>query len=106
MRDKICIAFDDTNCGFSTDRVVADPLLNEQFIHRCKDLGATSLPVELNLQLLNLRKAELLEDDRAREELLLAMRSHTVLRARLQPDSLKSGMVPHWIELFATLLLQ
>jgi predicted GIY-YIG superfamily endonuclease len=60
VKDKICIAFDDTNRGFSADRVVADPLLNAQFIERCKVLDVKNPPVEINLQLLNLRKAGLL----------------------------------------------
>lgn len=47
--------------SFSTDRVVADPALNYAFIQRCRQLGDTSPEAELNIELLNLRKAGLLK---------------------------------------------
>ena len=61
MKDKICIAFNETNGGFSADRVVADPVLNRDFIERCKLVGIDAPPIEINLSLLNLRKAGLLK---------------------------------------------
>jgi hypothetical protein len=61
VKNKIFIAFREVNCGFSTDRVVADPSLNAEFIKRCESIGIKAAPVELNLALLNLRKAGLLK---------------------------------------------
>ena len=37
--------------GFSRDRVIADPSLNEAFLDQCKRLGIPGTPVELNLRL-------------------------------------------------------
>jgi site-specific DNA-methyltransferase (adenine-specific) len=53
-------AFIESSSNFSADRVVADPALNEGFIARCRELGLSAPAVELNLCLLNLRKAGLL----------------------------------------------
>jgi len=43
--------------GFSVDRVIADPYMNEQFIEVCGRLGVPGTPVMLNRTLMNLRKA-------------------------------------------------
>ncbi len=43
--------------GFSADRVVADPELNERFLETCCRLGLPGVPGEWNRSLLNLRKA-------------------------------------------------
>lgn len=61
MRRIVLQAFLDTNENLSTDRVIADPRLNEAFIRRCRELGDTTPTTELNLELLNLRKAGLLQ---------------------------------------------
>lgn len=61
MNNTVLRAFVDSNQSFSADRVVADPFLNCQFIERCRNLGDTTPTAELNLQLLNLRKAGLLK---------------------------------------------
>lgn len=61
MRDTVAQAFLETNKNFSTDRVVADPLLNGAFVQRCRQLGDTTPATKLNIELLNLRKAGLLK---------------------------------------------
>jgi site-specific DNA-methyltransferase (adenine-specific) len=43
--------------GFSTDRVIADPNLNREFISLCKHLGVPGQPTDWNRRLLGLRKA-------------------------------------------------
>jgi hypothetical protein len=59
VKDKIRIAFQDVRCGYSADRVVADPSLNLAYVDRCTALGISASVVEVNLQLLNFRKAGL-----------------------------------------------
>lgn len=49
-------AFEAVRSGFSPDRVVADPELNQQFLHECIRLGLSASPATLNRGLLNLRK--------------------------------------------------
>ena len=49
-------AYDAIRDGYSVDRVIADPLLNEAFINECKRLGLHGSPASLNHSLLNLRK--------------------------------------------------
>jgi hypothetical protein len=61
VKEKILTAFEKSCAGFSPDRVVADPSLNLDFINRCRAFGIHAMPVELNLALLNLRKAGLLK---------------------------------------------
>jgi hypothetical protein len=53
---EIEAAFERVSRGFSEDRVIADPELNQQFIESCRSLGLTQEPVVLNTALLNLRK--------------------------------------------------
>lgn len=50
-------AFRDANDGYSTDRVLADPELNERFIQACRARGLRESPELLNRQLINLRKS-------------------------------------------------
>ncbi len=60
MNEQIRNAFLEASGGYSADRVVADPVLNQVYINRCHSLGVDASPVELNLLLLNARKAGLL----------------------------------------------
>jgi len=53
----IIAAFLAANCGFSTDRVVADPELNANFLHQCRKLGIPGEPTAWNWTLMKLRKA-------------------------------------------------
>lgn len=62
MKQKIREAFLAVRQGFSADRVVADPDINECFIERCRQLGLTSSATVLNSALLNARKAGFLAD--------------------------------------------
>jgi predicted GIY-YIG superfamily endonuclease len=48
--------------GYSADRVIADPVLNERFLHECRQLGLNESPAQLNAHLLNARKSGLLAD--------------------------------------------
>lgn len=45
-----------TRDGFSIDRVIADPELNEEFLRVAQRLGVSLSPTEINLRLMNLRK--------------------------------------------------
>jgi len=65
MTDIIRDAFIETCNGFSTDRVVADPRLNSEFVAACGRRGLTASPAELNTQLLNARKASRLQGIKA-----------------------------------------
>ena len=56
MRRTVVEAFEAVREGFSVDRVIADPTLNERFISECLRRAPNVAPVELNLLLLNLRK--------------------------------------------------
>ncbi|MEX2168613.1 MAG: GIY-YIG nuclease family protein [Pirellulales bacterium] len=60
-RQIVFQVFADTNGAFSVDRIIADPLLNSEFIQQCRARGASTAIVDLNLRLLNLRKAGLLK---------------------------------------------
>jgi hypothetical protein len=53
-------AFESVHQGYSADRVVADPDLNQSFIAACRSLGIDAPISELNASLLNARKASLL----------------------------------------------
>ena len=55
-------AFVQVREGYSADRVVADPILNEHFLHVCRQLGLSETAENLNTQLLNARKAGLFTD--------------------------------------------
>ena len=57
MKTVITEAFDTVSEGFSSDRVVADPELNQRFISECRLRGLTNSTEDLNRALLNLRKA-------------------------------------------------
>lgn len=56
MNDLLIEAFRESSCGYSADRIIADPKLNSRFIEACRRGGLTEPAVELNLRLLNLRK--------------------------------------------------
>jgi site-specific DNA-methyltransferase (adenine-specific) len=53
-------AFELVHGGYSADRIVADPDLNQSFIAACKSLGIDAPISEINGSLLNARKASLL----------------------------------------------
>jgi hypothetical protein len=55
-------AFVHVSEGYSADRVVADPVLNERFLHECRQLGLNESSAELNARLLNARKSGWLAD--------------------------------------------
>ena len=57
ITERIVSAFESLETEFSTDRVIADPDLNESFITACVGRGLEDLPSSLNWQLMNLRKA-------------------------------------------------
>jgi site-specific DNA-methyltransferase (adenine-specific) len=50
-------AFFTTRNGFSVDRIIADPELNEEFVRECTRLGLPGEAAEWNQRLMNLRKA-------------------------------------------------
>ena len=56
MTKAIADAFDAVSNDYSSDRVVADPQLNERFIAECQQRGLQDAVVDLNRALLNLRK--------------------------------------------------
>lgn len=56
MSSILVQAFDAAAEGFSQDRVVADPVLNERFLQECRRLGLMQPAADLNTRLLNLRK--------------------------------------------------
>jgi hypothetical protein len=56
MTPKIRQAFEAVCDGYSPDRVVADPLMNEAFLQECHQLGLEGSPATLNRAILNLRK--------------------------------------------------
>src|SRR5262249_38440064 len=57
IRRGIVEAFFATRDGFSADRVITDPELNERFLEACCRLGVPGMPGEWNRSLMNLRKA-------------------------------------------------
>ncbi len=61
MQSKIRQAFMASSQGFSADRVIVDPELNEQFIKHCRELGLDDEAKSLNLRLMNARKSKLLQ---------------------------------------------
>lgn len=56
MKAEIKQAFQAVCSGYSPDRVVADPDLNQAFLETCRQLGLKGTAVSLNRALLNLRK--------------------------------------------------
>ncbi len=57
MKARIRDAYLAVRDGYSTDRVVADPLLNDNFVAACRARGLSDNREVLNRRLLNLRKA-------------------------------------------------
>lgn len=57
MKTAIIEALDVVSNGYSSDRVVADPELNQRFISECRLRGLEDSTKDLNRSLLNLRKA-------------------------------------------------
>ena len=57
MKTAIIEALDAVSSGYSSDRIVADPELNERFISECRLRGLDNSVEDLNRALLNLRKA-------------------------------------------------
>lgn len=55
--ERLRSALEATRNGFSPDRVIADPALNQSFIERCRVFGLENDPFTLNRSLLQLRKA-------------------------------------------------
>ncbi len=55
-KSAVIQAFLEVRRGFSTDRVVADPDLNRQFLNRCRELGGKGTDFDLNWELYNARK--------------------------------------------------
>lgn len=58
---EIISAFDAVRCGYSTDRVLADPELNVAFISHLKSRGMDGEPADWNRSLLRVRKANRLK---------------------------------------------
>jgi site-specific DNA-methyltransferase (adenine-specific) len=58
IRRGIIEAFFAVRNGYSADRVIADPELNERFLETCRRLGLPGAVSDWNRQLLNLRKAK------------------------------------------------
>jgi site-specific DNA-methyltransferase (adenine-specific) len=56
-RGAIIEAFRAASQGFSSDRVIADPALNANFVERCRKFGIPGSPVEWNRALMRYRKA-------------------------------------------------
>jgi DNA modification methylase len=56
IKRGIIEAFFATRDGFSVDRVIADPALNQQFSGMCRRLGLPGTPGDWNRHLMNLRK--------------------------------------------------
>lgn len=55
--DLVIEAFRESSDGYSADRVVADPKLDEQFLKSCARLGIAAAPALVNRTLFRLRKA-------------------------------------------------
>jgi len=56
MKELLVAAFEEIRDGFSVDRVIADPILNAQFIDACRLYELAETPAALNWKLYNLRK--------------------------------------------------
>lgn len=55
--DEIRSAFRRSHGGYSSDRVVADPALNGEFVDECRRAGLVQEVADLNRRLINLRKS-------------------------------------------------
>ena len=60
VHKSIVAAFEAVHDGLSTDRVIADPELNRQFIDACKAESLPGTPTEWNRRLIGLRKIKAL----------------------------------------------
>lgn len=58
----IAQAYLEVRDGYSIDRVVADPEMNQQFLRRCRELGLTGSGFDLNWMLFNGRKNKYFSD--------------------------------------------
>lgn len=67
MMQIIRDAFVDVHVGYSSDRVIADPALNLEFIAACRNRGLQHAEEDLNRNLLNLRKRGELDVKTTRE---------------------------------------
>jgi DNA modification methylase len=64
-------AFQATHRGSSVDRLILDPILNEDFQHACEQRGLAGTTADRNRFLLQLRKRGLLQDiDRSKEQIV------------------------------------
>lgn len=52
----IAQAYLETRDGYSVDRVIADPEMNRQFLHRCRELHVSGTDYEVNWKLMYARK--------------------------------------------------
>ena len=57
---SIIQAFGEVREGYSTDRVIADPVLDRRLLYRCRELGVPGKDYEINWMLMNARKQGLL----------------------------------------------
>jgi site-specific DNA-methyltransferase (adenine-specific) len=57
FEDGLLASFAETHDGFSVDRVIADPTLNQHFLDVCARKGLEGEPQELNRYLFRLRKS-------------------------------------------------
>jgi site-specific DNA-methyltransferase (adenine-specific) len=57
QEDALVAAFANANRGFSVDRVIADPTLNQSFQNQCEKLAVQGTPAERNRMLFRLRHA-------------------------------------------------
>ena len=58
----IAQAYLETREGSSVDRVIADPAMNQHYLNRCRELGATGTDFDLNWRLMNARKRSYLSE--------------------------------------------
>jgi len=73
-------AFIATRNGFSIDRVIADPELNDHFIAMCARLGLPGKPFDWNHRLMNLRKAHNLRGLETTQRQVLPFNKHEFYR--------------------------
>jgi predicted GIY-YIG superfamily endonuclease len=66
LKQSVAAAFKECRSGLSSDRVIADPDLNQQFILCCRKLGRDEPEKQLNATLMNLRKQGLLRGLRSK----------------------------------------
>lgn len=70
MKDNLRSAFEKASRGFSPDRVVADPELQQAFLEECRFLELPGTDAALNRSLLNMRKTGGLRDRKSRRTTL------------------------------------